>query len=787
MKNLYSNIILAFVALLVFTISISGQKPENNKYQPTKEQIMDMSYDDLLNLPFEDLINLANIVGVSAEDLLQMILNKEVSSASKSNETVFQSPLSTTVITKEEIYNSGITSIPEVLRMVPGIIVRQKTPGNYDVHIRGNDNVPPKNLPVYSENSLSLVMIDGRPVYNSAFGGTFWETLPIGLNDIERIEVIRGPSSALYGPNAVSGVINIITVNPEEKKLKVIADAQVGGLDTYIANGSTSFGLGKFRTRISGNFTQMGRFDNKLYHFRDSTYLTVDEMSTRYYNNPLTDMPYLALGINEPEEENIINKIPNPDRATYQYGVNIFINYDANEKVGFNVSAGLQSSDNITNVFGNHEVPMSTRTSNTNYFDFRAKVYGFQAQVNFLTGDQDYERLNNGFHVDLDVLNSSLEYEYKFKTLTLRPGISYQQSIYGDSEYLVPNTEGYLNGFKNLNSFAYYLRADYRMFEKLRLIAAIRGDKYNKPNKNYFTYQFIASYELNDKNIIRALYSRANRGPFMTDTYSDFTWKVISNETTGVDFYTLKYLGNEDLKLPQMDMFEIGYRTSITKNIQIDIEAFRTKTTNYSYFMADSMYAFPDASAVNPLGVKYSGTIVYQNFDLEATQTGATATINVGITKNLYFNIFATFQQTKLKNFYPLTISNVLGGIMNEATYKLQTGTGNTAKASTDSVVDMDHKNTPSYFGGAEVVYKPISKLTINSTVYFYGEQTYLMKDVETTVDPKVLINLKVSYNFWKQNNVYVNVRNLLNDDAPEFGFLDKIGCMYLIGVSLSF
>lgn len=771
--------------MLSLQVSMFGQTTDNGKKQPTKEEILNMSYDDLLNLPFEDLINLASIVGVSAEDLLQMILNKEVSSASKSKETVFQSPLSTTVITKEEIFNSGITSIPEALRLVPGMIVRQKTPGNYDVHIRGNDNVPPKNIPLYLENSMTLVMIDGRPVYNSAFGGTFWETLPIGLNDIERIEVIRGPSSALYGPNAVSGVINIITINPDNNKLKVSADVQAGTPNAYIANGSASFGFGKFKTRISGNFTQLGRFDDKFFHFRDSTYLTVDEMSQRYYNNPATDLPYLLLNINQPEEDNIVNKIPEPDRSAYQYGANIFMAYNINEKIGFNLSAGLQSSDNITNVFGNHEIPMLTRTSNTSYIDFRAKVLGLQAQVNYLIGDQDFERLNNGFHEDVDVLNSSLEYEYKYKTLTLRPGISYQQSVYDDSPYLEPGKEGYLNGAKNLNSFAYYLRADYRLFEKLRLIAAVRGDKYNKPDKNYFTYQFIASYEINRNNIVRALYSRANRGPFMADTYSDYTWKVIASDS--VDFYTLRYLGNEELKLPQMDMFEVGYRTSINDHIQVDLEAFHTKTTNYSYFMADSMYVFPDASPYNHIGVRYSGTVVYQNFDLEAIQNGLTATVNVGVNKNIYFNIFGTIQKTTLKNFYPITTFDALSNLQNEATYKLQNLVGNTAKTSIDTTIDMDNKNTPVFFGGADLVYKPIKKLTINLTGYFYGEQTYMLKNIETTVDPKVIINLKVSYKVWKENSIYINARNLINNDSPEVGYLDKIGGTYLVGLNLNF
>jgi iron complex outermembrane receptor protein len=761
-----------------------GQQPAGEKKQLTKEQILDMTYEQLLSLPFEELINLANVVGVSADELLQMILNKEVSSASKSKETVFQSPLSTTVISKDEIERAGITTIPEAFRLAPGLIVREKTPGNYDVHIRGNDNVPSNNIPLYSENSMTLVMIDGRPVYNSAFGGTFWETLPIGLIDIERIEIIRGPSSALYGPNAVSGVINIITKKPENSNFHVNADGQVGNIDTRIANVSTSYGLGKLKFRISGNYTEMGRYTENFYHYRTGKFLSRDSIAKLYYNDPQLDQANLALGINQPQEENVINKIPHPNRATYQYGANAFLFYDLNDKINFNLSLGTQKSDNITNVLGNHEIPMLTRTSSTSYFDFKTTLYGFQAQVNYMFGNQDYERLNSGFKNDLNVLNASLEYEHKIGSLTLRPGISYQQSIYDDSKYVdEENKGGYLNGSKNLNAFSYYLRADYRVFDKLRLIAAIRGDKYNKPDKNYITYQFISSYEINKSNIVRAIYSRANRGPFMADTYSDYYWKVISNKQAGLDFLTLKYLGNQNLDLPQMDMFEVGYRSAITDKIQIDLEAFHTITSNYSYFMADSIYASPDPV----MQVKYLGTVIYQNFDLKSVQSGITATLNVALNNKLNFSVFGTFQKSELKNLFARTTMDVLERIRVEATTKLLSGTGNSAKSERDSIVNKTNKATPAFYGGAQINYSPIKKMNINSSLYFYGKQTFTVNQYETVIDPKLIVNLKISYKIWKNNSIYLNARNLFYNDQNEFGFMDKIGGLYLLGVNLIF
>jgi len=143
---------------------------------------------------------------------LEELLNTKVTIASKESERAFDAPSSISVITKSEIEKSGCNSIPEALRLSPGLIVKQQNTGNFDVYIRGFDNV----LPVGSQltmgtNSITLVMIDGRPVNNYFQGGTFWETLPVSISDIDRIEIVRGASSALYGPNAAAGVINIIT------------------------------------------------------------------------------------------------------------------------------------------------------------------------------------------------------------------------------------------------------------------------------------------------------------------------------------------------------------------------------------------------------------------------------------------------------------------------------------------------------------------------------------------------------------------------------------------------
>ena len=130
-----------------------------------------------------------------------------VSTVSRQESTVGQSPAAVFVITNEMIRRSGAKSIPEVLRMVPGVEVAQIDSNKWAVSIRGFNGRFANNL---------LVQIDGRIVYDPLFGGVFWDVQDVLLEDVERIEVIRGPGATVWGANAVNGVINIITKSAKD-------------------------------------------------------------------------------------------------------------------------------------------------------------------------------------------------------------------------------------------------------------------------------------------------------------------------------------------------------------------------------------------------------------------------------------------------------------------------------------------------------------------------------------------------------------------------------------------
>ena len=157
-------------------------------------------------------------------------MNIEVTSVSKKAQRLSSTAASVFVITAEDIRRSGITGLPELLRLAPGVHVARLSSGSWAVAIRGfNDE--------YS-NKL-LVLVDGRSVYNEYYSGVFWDTLNIPVDDIERIEVIRGPGAAMWGTNAVNGVINIIS-----KSAKVTAGLMISGGAGSAANSTADLRYG---------------------------------------------------------------------------------------------------------------------------------------------------------------------------------------------------------------------------------------------------------------------------------------------------------------------------------------------------------------------------------------------------------------------------------------------------------------------------------------------------------------------------------------------------------------
>ena len=187
----------------------------------------------------------ANEGGFRAEAYERIVVT-----ASRYGQTPLDSPSTITVISENDIRLTGATNVPDLLRRVAGIDMMSMTSSQPDLSIRGFNR---------ELSNKVLVLIDGRSVYWDFIGTTFWSTLPISMEDIERIEVIRGPGSAVYGANAMTGVVNIITKAPGENPGTSLSLSS--GYPDYLHGVvSTSGTVGDTSYRLGGQFTTQGRW-----------------------------------------------------------------------------------------------------------------------------------------------------------------------------------------------------------------------------------------------------------------------------------------------------------------------------------------------------------------------------------------------------------------------------------------------------------------------------------------------------------------------------------------------
>ena len=170
---------------------------------------------------------------------LEELMNVEVFSVARKEQKLFSSAAAISVITQEEIRRSGLTSLPELLRLVPGLQIGRVDANKWALTARGFNG--------RFANKLQ-VLIDGRSLYTPLFAGVFWREQDLVLEDIERIEVIRGPGATLWGANAVNGIINIIT--------KEAAETQ--GMLASVGFGSEELGFGS--ARYGGSWGEGGNY-----------------------------------------------------------------------------------------------------------------------------------------------------------------------------------------------------------------------------------------------------------------------------------------------------------------------------------------------------------------------------------------------------------------------------------------------------------------------------------------------------------------------------------------------
>ncbi len=687
---------------------------------------------------------------------LRDLLNVAIVTVSKQEEKIFDAPLASSVLTGDEIKAAGIMSVPEALRLIPGIIVREQTPGNYDIHIRGFDAINPFANIVSANNTVTLIMINNRIVYNDQNGGTFWDALQIGIDDIDRIEVVRGAASALYGANAATGVINIITKKPTYKKgFHASAYSQAGNFNTALLNGSVGYSdESGFGFRASGNFDNRSRHQIDYYRYAVANPLDNDiilvQGGFRSRPDSIVRVQLIPFALLSTFDSVSTLRFPNVERSTNRYSFNGQLSYQQSD-VKLNLFGGYASS----RIQRTYQSPGSfSMNSEENTAGF-GQFFGSWRNLTFNIDASGGLTRQFGI-VEFNFLNANLNADYNIAVtdnFSLKPGAAYRFVQIAE-----PNTERSLasNPTSQNHTVSLFARAEY-LTEKWRYILGLRYDFFHIPGRGFFSPQAIVTFKPNDDVLLRASYGRSARSPFVTSVFGDI------DPSPELPFQIRK---NDNYQFLTFDAFEVGARFNLSQLVSLDGEGFYTLAQNFEALTFKGLIADPRLGTV--------GSVKFENSPQRVLQIGATLALTVVPSSQVRVQGFVTVQQTRSTN-YRYVNPTPLGTSFSDSSFT--------------------NAATPTAYGGFVLNYQPVPRLNLNVSSSFYSAQTLSLTSTgvtdnaslnQFTIDANLLLNVAVSYEAVSGVKVFLNGRNLLGGGRRQFGFADVIQTQFLGGINLT-
>lgn len=492
----------------------------------------------------------------------EQLLNAEVLSASKKSEPVADAPAAVYIVTNEDILRSGVTTIPDALRMVPGMQVAQVDSNTWAISIRGFNSVFANKL---------LVLIDGRTVYNPVFGGVFWEANDLMLEDIERIEVIRGPGGTLWGANAVNGVINILTKHTRDTQGRLASalygDEEQGTLN--VRQGGTFGDTGTYRVyakgfqRDSSQRPTGGDTYDEWNGFRTGFRADWEDQFTLqgdvYRTNAQQLRPHFSL---------IAPFAPIEEQTIVYEGVNILGRWTDNRDDGSQLSV-------------QNYIDWAQRDEPINFIDNRI-IYDIEAQYNFVSP---------GVH-------------------EIITGIGFR--------FMADDEEG-----DNNTSFSPQERRDsiYSAFIQDKITLA--PDAWYLTLGSKFEHNEFSGYEAqpnirlqwhpSETQTFWSSIARAVRTPTPLETDITTTLLTLANARVAI-------VPNDEFKSEKLTAYELGYRNQLTSSLSLDLAIFYN---DYDYLQTTSFQTIvPVINGVDPphllLPVKFTNNMTGKSDGFEA-------------------------------------------------------------------------------------------------------------------------------------------------------------------------
>jgi iron complex outermembrane recepter protein len=419
-----------------------------------------------------------------------------------------EAPVAITVITAEQIRQSGATTIPDLLRSVPGLDVARLTATNVNVAARG--------LNGFNASVLQL-LIDGRPVSDDFIATVPWDQLPVTIEEIERIEVVKSPASALYGDRAFGGVVHIITKSPEALKGTSLA-ATGGDFGTALTSLIHADVVGRLQYKLAVGYDRTNQFSN----------------------------PEAGISSDDKGRENFLG--------------NLLVAYRLAERSEISLSAGV-------NRFGKLDIISfpGTRSVVDGEFWFASAKYrqgDFTAQYVFNRFDAEGQTRGFSAATRADAHQLDLRYSVPLGRHLVSAGISARFNAFESTELL--------GGDRDQLLFGAFIQDEYRLLDNLTATVGARLDTHPEAGTTVSPRASLVYTPWAD-HAFRASVGSAFRNPTVFENF------VSTNVPTGLPPpapATARLIGNRDLDPMRIISYEVGYQTFLFDRLRVTVDLF---------------------------------------------------------------------------------------------------------------------------------------------------------------------------------------------------------------------
>ncbi len=513
--------------------------------------------------PGEEFVDLTNL---SLEEMLDV----EVSLVSRRAQRIGDAPASVYVITRRDIEQSGLTSIPELLRLVPGVHVKRIQSGRWAVGTRGQPGEFANNL---------LVLMDGRSVYTPLFSGVYWDMQDLVLDDIERIEVIRGPGGARWGANAVNGVINVVTRKASDT-LGSYVQTIVGSEDKSIFSFRHGASVGEgVDLRISGKVRDQDAT-------RDASDLGVGDG----YRSGLVDFR-LDGGGDDDSSWMIRGGVQSLDETLLQQTTTVTAPYTDTSLVGTSAFAG--------HLLGRYELTGDGGSSTT-------------AQFYYDAFDRDWEGV---VHEKRQTIDFDLQHSFSTGDHLLTFGAGYRMTTDDLTGSAVTRARDYT---QTNNLFSAFVLDEWQIAEGWR---ANIGAKVEHNEFTGLEVQPELRFAWNPAPdwIVWTSASRAVRTPSRAEDSANIDFQAQGGGPGGLPIVTV-LTANEDLDAESLIAYELGARGTVSQSLLGELTVF--------------MHDYDDMTAYVP-GTPFVSNVPNPRFEVPLVGTNAYAFRNSGVEASL--------------------------------------------------------------------------------------------------------------------------------------------------------